>query len=81
MTQHVDVLICGSGSAGICAATWLARYGLRCKILESHGYEVKGVQVDSKAAADLESYPVTVVALKDGVEETFKAKYALVSIA
>ncbi|KFY01163.1 hypothetical protein O988_02882 [Pseudogymnoascus sp. VKM F-3808] len=35
MTEHVDVLICGSGSAGICAATWLARCGLRCKILES----------------------------------------------
>lgn len=35
MTEHVDVLICGSGSAGICAATWLARCGLQCKILES----------------------------------------------
>ncbi|RAH69090.1 putative phenol 2-monooxygenase [Aspergillus aculeatinus CBS 121060] len=34
MTQQVDVLICGSGSAGLCAATWLARYGLRCKVLE-----------------------------------------------
>ena len=32
--QKVDVLICGSGSAGIMAATWMARYGLRCKILE-----------------------------------------------
>ncbi|KAF4257114.1 hypothetical protein KXW98_003121 [Aspergillus fumigatus] len=30
----VDVLICGSGSAGLCAATWLARYGIRCKVLE-----------------------------------------------
>ncbi|RAL12949.1 putative phenol 2-monooxygenase [Aspergillus homomorphus CBS 101889] len=30
----VDVLISGSGSAGLCAATWLARYGLRCKVLE-----------------------------------------------
>ncbi|PKY09356.1 hypothetical protein P168DRAFT_263750 [Aspergillus campestris IBT 28561] len=29
-----DVLICGSGSAGLCAATWLARYGIPCKILE-----------------------------------------------
>ncbi|RDL31384.1 Uncharacterized protein BP5553_09593 [Venustampulla echinocandica] len=171
MARHVDVLICGSGSAGICAATWLARYGLRCKILESrpgpleigkadgvqcrtvevfesfgiaeemlreayhvlevgfwgadangnlvrtgrtadtapglshqphvilnqarvngllldamkgfngqtvdYGYDVKGVQVDSRLAADPAAYPVTVVALKDGVEETFMAKYAL----
>ncbi|KAL4891497.1 FAD binding domain-containing protein [Aspergillus ambiguus] len=34
MAEKVDVLICGSGSAGLCAATWLARYGLRCKVLE-----------------------------------------------
>ncbi|EHA26952.1 hypothetical protein ASPNIDRAFT_171092, partial [Aspergillus niger ATCC 1015] len=34
MTQKVDVLICGSGSAGLCAATWLARYGIKCKVLE-----------------------------------------------
>ncbi|KAE9365138.1 putative phenol 2-monooxygenase [Stipitochalara longipes BDJ] len=32
--NHVDVFICGSGSAGLCAATWLARYGLRCKIVD-----------------------------------------------
>ncbi|KFZ07827.1 hypothetical protein V502_09725 [Pseudogymnoascus sp. VKM F-4520 (FW-2644)] len=171
MAEHVDVLICGSGSAGICAATWLARCGLRCKILESqsgpleigkadgvqcrtvevfesfgiaeemlreayhvlevnfwganeegnlawtgrtadtapglshqphvilnqarvngllldamnrfngqtvdYGYNVKGVQVDSAIAGDLDAYPVTVITEKDGVEETFKAKYAL----
>ncbi|KFY62198.1 hypothetical protein V496_04707 [Pseudogymnoascus sp. VKM F-4515 (FW-2607)] len=171
MAEHVDVLICGSGSAGICAATWLARYGLRCKVLESrsgplaigkadgvqcrtvevfesfgiaeemlreayhvlevnfwganeegnlvwtgrtadtapglshqphvilnqarvngllldamnrfngqgvdYGYTVKGVQVDSGIAGDLDAYPVTVITEKDGVEETFKAKYAL----
>ena len=35
MTNKVDVVICGSGSAGLSAATWLARYGIRCKILES----------------------------------------------
>lgn len=33
-TQKVDVLICGSGSAGLCAATWLAQYGINCKVLE-----------------------------------------------
>ena len=32
--EKFDVLICGSGSAGLCAATWLARFGVRCKILE-----------------------------------------------
>ncbi|PYI05529.1 phenol 2-monooxygenase [Aspergillus sclerotiicarbonarius CBS 121057] len=34
MAEKVDVLICGSGSAGLCAATWLARHGIPCKILE-----------------------------------------------
>lgn len=34
MSEKVDIVICGSGSAGLCAATWLARYGLKCKILE-----------------------------------------------
>ncbi|EAU29462.1 conserved hypothetical protein [Aspergillus terreus NIH2624] len=34
MVEKVDVLICGSGSAGLCAATWLARHGISCKILE-----------------------------------------------
>jgi len=32
--QNIDVFICGSGSAGLCAATWLARYGLTCKIVD-----------------------------------------------
>jgi phenol 2-monooxygenase len=32
--QHVDVFICGSGSAGLCAATWLSRCGLACKIVD-----------------------------------------------
>ncbi|KAJ5812014.1 FAD binding domain-containing protein [Penicillium riverlandense] len=34
MTEQVDVLICGSGSAGLCAAVWLARCGVSYKILE-----------------------------------------------
>lgn len=35
MAEEIDILICGSGSAGLCAATLLARCGVRCKILES----------------------------------------------
>ena len=35
MPEKVEVFICGSGSAGLCAATWLARYGIRCKIVDS----------------------------------------------
>ncbi len=174
MAQQVEVLICGSGSAGVCAATWLARYGIKCKIIDrrpgpmelgqadgvqcrtvevfdsfavaeellrqayhvlevcfwasdgngggivrtsrtadtapglshqphlilnqakvnqilldtmrrfngqevDYGYDVKSVVVDSAAVADQDAYPVTVTTKRDGVEEVFKAKYALVS--
>ncbi|KAF3014694.1 hypothetical protein E8E14_005519 [Neopestalotiopsis sp. 37M] len=34
MEQQVDVLICGGGSAGLCAAVWLSRCGISYKILE-----------------------------------------------
>lgn len=174
MIQEVDVLICGSGSAGLCAATWLAKTGIPCKILEKnpgpleigqadgvqcrtvevfesfgfaeellksayhvlevvfwspdadgkivrtkrmadtmpglshqphvilnqasvngilldamrgfnnqkvdYGYAVKSVKVDSAIAAEADTYPVTVVTERGGFEETFKAKYVLVSI-
>jgi phenol 2-monooxygenase len=167
-----DVLICGSGSAGLCAATWLARCGVRCKILESspgplqigkadgvqcrtvevfesfglsddllresyhvnevtfwtatdggivrtartpdtppglshmphvilnqarinrmliesmkkcnnqdidYGWKVTGVHVESAAEDDMEVHPVTVTAEKDGVMQTIRARYVLVS--
>ncbi|KAK4237731.1 3-hydroxybenzoate 4-monooxygenase [Achaetomium macrosporum] len=32
--DKIDVLICGSGSAGLCAAMWLARFGIHYQILE-----------------------------------------------
>ncbi|KIV91191.1 hypothetical protein PV10_05755 [Exophiala mesophila] len=172
MVQHVDVLICGSGSAGLAAATWLAICGIKSvKILErrsgpmtmgqadgvqcrtveifesfglaedllreayhvlevafwssdgkgglrrtsrtadtqpglshqphvilnqarinallldhmkknggeevEYGYTVKHVEVDPTLVDDPSAYAVTVLAEKDGTEETFKAKYVL----
>jgi phenol 2-monooxygenase (NADPH) len=35
MQNKVDVFICGSGSAGLSAATYLAKCGIRCKIVDS----------------------------------------------
>lgn len=173
MDSKVDIFICGSGSAGLCAATWLAKCGLTCKIVDSrtgpmeigqadgvqcrtvevfdsfgiaedllresyhvievvfwassehgdierksqvadtapglsrmphvilnqarvnqllldamrefngqrvdYGYRVKNVDVDSAAAADPDAYCVTIKTERNGKEEIFKAKYALVS--
>lgn len=174
MAHEADVVICGSGSAGVCAGAWLARYGIRCKILDrrsgpmevgqadgvqcrtvevfdsfgiaeellresyhvlevafwasdgqggivrtsttadtqpglshfphvilnqarvngllleymsrtngqevDYNYEVKSVHVDSDTVTDPEAFPVTVVTEKNGAQETFKAKYVLVSM-
>lgn len=176
MAEKVDVLICGSGSAGVCAALWLSIYGIKCKVLEKrdgplkmgqadgvqcrtveifesfniseellresyhvlevafwsaatpekgpvikrirraadtapglshqphvilnqaringlliqkmqqtssqeidYGYSVKSVKVDEAMANDPDAYCVEVVAESEGKEETFKAKYVLVS--
>ncbi|PYH85677.1 hypothetical protein BO82DRAFT_429176 [Aspergillus uvarum CBS 121591] len=56
MTQQVDVLICGSGSAGLCAATWLARYGLRCKVLERRSGPMTMGQADGVQCRTVEIF-------------------------
>lgn len=53
---------------------------LRCGGPEiDYGYEVKDVSLDSTKAGDPDAYPVTVTTVKDGVDQVFRAKYALVS--
>ncbi|GFF70627.1 3-hydroxybenzoate 4-monooxygenase [Aspergillus lentulus] len=52
MSSKFDVVICGSGTAGLAAATWLAQYGVDCKILESRSGpldvgQADGIQVRS----------------------------------
>lgn len=56
MVELVDVLICGSGSAGICAATYLARYGVRCKIIESRSGPLERGQADGVQCRTMEMY-------------------------
>ena len=45
-----------------------------------YGHIIRSVQVDSQAAEHPESYPVTVTTEKNGQEEVFVGRYALVSI-
>lgn len=56
MVQEVDVLICGSGSAGLCAATWLARAGISCKILERNNGPMELGQADGVQCRTVEVF-------------------------
>lgn len=51
---------------------------LRCGGPEiDYGYEVKHIEVDAIKANDPDAYPVKATTVKDGVEQIFRAKYAL----
>jgi len=56
MPTQVDVLICGSGSAGVCAAAWLARYGVRCKIVDSRAGPLEVGQADGVQCRTVEIF-------------------------
>lgn len=56
MVEHVDVVICGSGSAGLCAAVWLARLGIKCKILEKNSGPMQRGQADGVQCRTVEVY-------------------------
>jgi phenol 2-monooxygenase len=56
MVQYVDVLICGSGSAGICAATWLARLGINFKVLEKNRGPMQIGQADGVQCRTVEVF-------------------------
>ncbi|KAK9418303.1 putative FAD binding domain-containing protein [Seiridium unicorne] len=56
MTEQVDVLICGGGSAGLCAAVWLARCGISHKILERRDGPLKMGQADGVQCRTVEMF-------------------------
>ena len=57
MVQEVDVLIVGSGSAGLCAATYLARCGIQSfKILEKRSGPMAMGQADGVQCRTVEIY-------------------------
>lgn len=76
MASQVDIFISGSGSAGLAAATWLARCRLRCKIVDSRSGplivgQADGVQVRSTKI--FESFGI--------VEELLREAYYNVKVA
>jgi phenol 2-monooxygenase len=42
-TDHVDVLIVGAGPAGLMMATWLARCGIKTRIVDKRGTKVRSL--------------------------------------
>lgn len=56
MVEEVDILICGSGSAGLCAAAYLARCGVSCRIVESNDGPLKLGQADGVQCRTVEIF-------------------------
>lgn len=54
--HEVDVVICGSGSAGLCAAIWLARFGINYQILECREGPLKVGQADGVQCRTVEIF-------------------------
>lgn len=75
MAQQVDVLICGSGSAGLCAATWLARSGISCKILEKRSEAMQLGQADGVQCRTVEMFESFGLA-----EELLRAAYHVLEV-
>jgi len=56
MPEEYPVIICGSGSAGLCAALWLTRYGIPYIILESRDGPLRVGQADGVQCRTVEIF-------------------------
>ncbi|KAI1334177.1 FAD binding domain-containing protein [Xylariaceae sp. FL0016] len=54
--EKIDVLICGGGSAGLCAGVWLARCGIPFKILERRDGPLRQGQADGVQCRTVELF-------------------------
>ncbi|KAK4039419.1 3-hydroxybenzoate 4-monooxygenase [Parachaetomium inaequale] len=74
--EKVDVLICGSGSAGLCAAVWLARFGINYRILERRDGPLKIGQADGVQTRTVEIFDSFGIA-----EDLLKEAYHVLEVA
>ncbi|KAI1082077.1 FAD binding domain-containing protein [Whalleya microplaca] len=74
--EQVDVLICGGGSAGLCAGLWLARTGIDYRILERRAGPLERGQADGVQCRTVEIFESFGLA-----EELLKAAYHALEIA
>ncbi|PBP28803.1 Thioredoxin-like protein [Diplocarpon rosae] len=52
--SDVDVLIIGAGPAGLMAATWMARCGIKTRIVDKRGTKIFSGQADGLQCRTLE---------------------------
>ncbi|PNP51907.1 hypothetical protein THARTR1_07498 [Trichoderma harzianum] len=76
MAEQVDVLICGSGSAGLCAAVWLARCGITYKIVERRAGPLENGQADGVQCRTVEIFESFGIA-----EDLLKEAYHVLEVA
>ena len=74
--EKVDIFICGSGSAGLSAATWLARCGIRCKIVDARSGPLEIGQADGVQVRSVEIFQSSGM-----VEELLREGYHNVEVA
>lgn len=75
-SETTDVLICGSGSAGLCAAVWLARFDIKYKILERREGPLKIGQADGVQTRTVEIFDSFGIA-----EDLLKEAYHVLELA
>lgn len=56
MADHVDVLIIGAGPAGLMAATWMARLGVKTRVVDKRGTKIFNGQADGLQCRSLEIF-------------------------
>ncbi|KAH8903720.1 hypothetical protein BR93DRAFT_178381 [Coniochaeta sp. PMI_546] len=76
MAEQVDVLICGSGSAGLCAALWLSRYGINYRIIEKRNGPLEVGQADGVQTRTVEVFDAFNIA-----EDLLKDSYHVLELA
>jgi len=74
--EKFDVLICGSGSAGLCAAVWLAKFGIPYKMLERRDGPLRIGQADGVQTRTVEIFDSFGIA-----ESLLKEAYHVLEVA
>ena len=49
--SHIDVLIIGSGPAGLMMATWLAKCGVKARLVDKRGTKIFNGQADGRESS------------------------------